>query len=198
MLPPMGRPAARDTTKSVCPAAAHGDDERGARIHLAAQTHTGRGAPPQSLGVRGKLIQAARGSDRLHAASNARSARVSRGRAASRRSTASSCRRTRISSSFERRGRASNPHQREQVPRDQIRKRPEQAPLPRPRPKSTNLASRQSPAEFANPTRGNYPYLDVTMRLAELPLQTTEPVVLQGLPERMMGLEPTTFCMASP
>jgi hypothetical protein len=45
--------------------------------------------------------------------------------------------------------------------------------------------------------RGNNSHLSVTMRLAELPLQTTEPAVLQGLPERMMGLEPSTFCMAT-
>ena len=43
----------------------------------------------------------------------------------------------------------------------------------------------------------NNPNLNVTMRLVELPLQTTAPAVLQGLTERMMGLEPTTFCMAS-
>jgi hypothetical protein len=30
MRPPAGRPAALDTSKWVCPAAAHGDDERGA------------------------------------------------------------------------------------------------------------------------------------------------------------------------
>jgi hypothetical protein len=35
------------------------------------------------------------------------------------------------------------------------------------------------------------------MRLAELPFQTTDHAVLQEFPERMMGFEPTTFCMAS-
>jgi hypothetical protein len=59
-------------------------------------------------GLTGKPVQAGRGSERLSAASSARSARVSLGRAACRRRTASSCRRTRISNSFERRGRASN------------------------------------------------------------------------------------------
>src|SRR6266545_852621 len=59
-------------------------------------------------GLTGKPAQAGRGSERLSAASNARSARVSVGRAACRRKTANSCRRMRISNSFERRGRASN------------------------------------------------------------------------------------------
>jgi hypothetical protein len=59
-------------------------------------------------GLTPKLAQAARGSERLSAASNARSAPVSVGRAACRRRIPSSWRRTRISSSFERRGRASN------------------------------------------------------------------------------------------
>jgi len=43
----------------------------------------------------------------------------------------------------------------------------------------------------------NNPHLNVTMRLVESPFQTTELAALQGFPERMMGLEPTTFCMAS-
>jgi hypothetical protein len=59
-------------------------------------------------GFTGKLVQAARGSERLSAASSARSARVSLGGAARRRKIASSWRRTRISSSFERRGRPSS------------------------------------------------------------------------------------------
>jgi hypothetical protein len=58
-------------------------------------------------GLTGKPVQDGRGSERLSAASSARSARVSVGRACRRR-TASSWRRTRISNSFERRGRASN------------------------------------------------------------------------------------------
>jgi hypothetical protein len=45
--------------------------------------------------------------------------------------------------------------------------------------------------------RGSNPHLNVTMRLAELPFETTAPAVLQGFPERMIGLEPTTFCMAN-
>jgi hypothetical protein len=35
------------------------------------------------------------------------------------------------------------------------------------------------------------------MRLEKLLFQATEPAVLQVLLERMMGLEPTTFCVAS-
>ena len=45
--------------------------------------------------------------------------------------------------------------------------------------------------------RGSNPSLKVTMRLAELSLQITDLRFLQELSERMMGLEPTTFCMAS-
>jgi hypothetical protein len=56
----------------------------------------------------GKLVQTARDSERLHAASSARSARVSLGWEVCRRRIASSWRRMRISSSFERRGRASS------------------------------------------------------------------------------------------
>jgi hypothetical protein len=59
-------------------------------------------------GFTGNLIHAARGSERLNAASSARSARVSLGCAPCRRRIASSWRRTRISSSFERRGRPSS------------------------------------------------------------------------------------------
>jgi len=55
-----------------------------------------------------KLVQAARGSARLSAATNTRSARVSLGREARRRRIANSWRRTRISSSFERRCRPSS------------------------------------------------------------------------------------------
>jgi hypothetical protein len=41
------------------------------------------------------------------------------------------------------------------------------------------------------------PNLKVTMRLLALPFETTKTCVLQVLRKRMMGLEPTTFCMAS-
>jgi len=56
----------------------------------------------------GKPAQATRGSERLSAASNTRSARFNFGGRARRRNIASSWRSTRISSSFERRGRASS------------------------------------------------------------------------------------------
>jgi hypothetical protein len=59
-------------------------------------------------GLTGKSAQATRGSERLSAASNARSARVGFGCRVCRRSIASAWRGTTISSSFERRGRASN------------------------------------------------------------------------------------------
>src|SRR6266511_1999194 len=59
-------------------------------------------------GLTRKLAQVERGSERLNAASSARSARVSLGRADCRRRTANSCRSTRISSSFEPRGRPSS------------------------------------------------------------------------------------------
>jgi hypothetical protein len=49
-----------------------------------------------------KLAQAERGNERLNAARNARSARVSRGRGDPRRSTANSWRNTKISNSFDR------------------------------------------------------------------------------------------------
>jgi hypothetical protein len=63
----------------------------------------------QRLGLdREARPQATRGSERLSVASSARSARVSFGCRACRRSIASSWRSTRISSSFERRGRASS------------------------------------------------------------------------------------------
>jgi hypothetical protein len=58
-------------------------------------------------GLIGKAAQPGRASVRLSAASSVRSACVSFGREVCRRRIASSCRRTRISSSFERRGRAS-------------------------------------------------------------------------------------------
>jgi hypothetical protein len=38
---------------------------------------------------------------------------------------------------------------------------------------------------------------NLASRLAPFTVPTTEPTDLQGFPERMMGLEPTTFCMAS-
>jgi hypothetical protein len=59
-------------------------------------------------GLIGKTGHTGRGTERLSDASSARSARVSFGRAVCRRRIASSCRRTRISSSFERRGRPSS------------------------------------------------------------------------------------------
>jgi hypothetical protein len=59
-------------------------------------------------GLIGKTVQAGWASERLSDASSARSARVSFGREVWRRRIASSCRRTRISSSFERRGRPSS------------------------------------------------------------------------------------------
>ena len=59
-------------------------------------------------GFTGKLAQATRGSERLSAANSARSARVSLGRRLWRRRIANSWRSNRISSSFERRGRASS------------------------------------------------------------------------------------------
>jgi hypothetical protein len=66
-------------------------------------------APPKRVsGLTGKPAQALRGSERLIAANSARSARVSYGRAACRRRIANSWRRTRISNSFERRGRPSS------------------------------------------------------------------------------------------
>jgi hypothetical protein len=83
-------------------------------------------------GLTGKLAHAGRRSERLKAARNARSALVSFGRACRRR-IASSCRNTRPSSSFERRGRANKHTQREQVPNDEIHERPKQSALPRPR-----------------------------------------------------------------
>jgi hypothetical protein len=64
-----------------------------------------RGDP---VGLNAKTVQAGRASERLSDASSTLSARVSRGRAVCRRRIASSCRRTRISNSFERRGRASS------------------------------------------------------------------------------------------
>ena len=57
-------------------------------------------------GLNEKAVQAGRASDRLSAANSARSACVTLGRVPCRRRIANSCRRTRISSSFERRGRA--------------------------------------------------------------------------------------------
>ena len=84
-------------------------------------------------GLIGKTAQAGRASERLSDASSARSARVSFGREVCRRRIASSCRRTRISISFERRGRPSSHNQREQVPDNEIHERPEQTALPRPR-----------------------------------------------------------------
>jgi hypothetical protein len=60
-------------------------------------------------GVNGKAAQAARGSERLSAASSARSACVRRGLEGCRRRIASSWRRTRISNSFERRGTSAEP-----------------------------------------------------------------------------------------
>jgi hypothetical protein len=59
-------------------------------------------------GLIGKTAQAGRASERLSDASSARSARVSFGREVCRRRIASSCRRTRTSTSFERRGRPSS------------------------------------------------------------------------------------------
>jgi hypothetical protein len=43
------------------------------------------------------------------------------------------------------------PHEREQIPREQIHERPEQAPLPRPTARARNLTGRAAD-EFANPT----------------------------------------------
>jgi TfoX N-terminal domain len=59
-------------------------------------------------GLTEKPAQAVRGSEQLSDANSVRSARVSFGRDVCRRRIASSCRRTRISSSFERRGRPSS------------------------------------------------------------------------------------------
>jgi hypothetical protein len=59
-------------------------------------------------GLNVKTVQAGRGSERLSDVSSARSACVAFGREACRRRIANSWRRTRISSSFERRGRASS------------------------------------------------------------------------------------------
>src|SRR5438046_1833967 len=59
-------------------------------------------------GLNENAAQAARGNERLSAASSARSARVSLGLDHCRRRIASSWRRTRISNSFERRGRPSS------------------------------------------------------------------------------------------
>jgi hypothetical protein len=42
----------------------------------------------------------------------------------------------------------------------------------------------------------NDPNLNLAMRFESLTVQETTPPGLQGLSERMMGLEPTTFCMA--
>jgi hypothetical protein len=44
--------------------------------------------------------------------------------------------------------------------------------------------------------RGNNPHLNPAMRLGSLPHQAKEPAAFKGISERMMGLEPTTFCMA--
>ena len=59
-------------------------------------------------GLTEKSLQLDRSSERLNAASSARSARVSFGVVPCRRRIANSCRKTRISTSFERRGRASS------------------------------------------------------------------------------------------
>jgi hypothetical protein len=79
----------------------------------------------------GKTAEAGRASERLSDASSARSARVSLGRELCRR-IASSCRRTRISISFERRDRPSSHTSANRV-RARAIKRPEQTALPRPR-----------------------------------------------------------------
>jgi hypothetical protein len=65
-------------------------------------------APSNVSGRTEKLAHADRGDNRLNAARNARSARVSRGRADWRRRTANTCRNTKISRSFDRPGRTAN------------------------------------------------------------------------------------------
>jgi hypothetical protein len=44
---------------------------------------------------------------------------------------------------------------------------------------------------------GNKSTLNLATRVKAFASQATAPAVLQALSERMMGLEPTTFCMAS-
>ena len=44
---------------------------------------------------------------------------------------------------------------------------------------------------------GNKSTLNLATRVESFADQTTAPAILQALSERMMGLEPTTFCMAS-
>jgi hypothetical protein len=108
-------------------------------------------------GLTGKPDQAARGSERLSAASSAQSARVSFGCRACRRSIVSSWRSTRILSSFERRGRASsqtsvNRFRTARYANDQSKQpsldHDSKSAEPR------QLAVGESPDGFANPTRG--------------------------------------------
>ena len=44
---------------------------------------------------------------------------------------------------------------------------------------------------------GNNSTLDLATRVEKFASQATAPAILQVLSERMMGLEPTTFCMAN-
>jgi len=45
--------------------------------------------------------------------------------------------------------------------------------------------------------RGNKSTLNLATRVESFAVQATAPAILQALSEQMMGLEPTTFCMAS-
>jgi hypothetical protein len=101
-----------------------------------------------------KVVHAVRGNNRLNAARNARSASVSRGRADRRRSTANSCRSTKISTSFDRAGLAASTispstHRTARYTNDQSK---------RPSPDSTREPNLPTPPprisvhEFLNPT----------------------------------------------
>jgi hypothetical protein len=105
-------------------------------------------------GLIGKTAQAGRASERLSDASSARSARVSFGREVCRRRIASSWRRTRISISFERRGRPSSHTARTGSGQRDTRTTRANSP-PSTTARETNLASRtlrRAADEFANPT----------------------------------------------
>jgi hypothetical protein len=93
-------------------------------------------------GLTARFVQAVRGTTRLSAANSARSARVRLGRPACRRSTASSCRRSRISNSFERRGRASNHTSANRFRTMRYTNVHSKQPLPRQTARAWNLTSR--------------------------------------------------------
>ena len=105
-------------------------------------------------GLKEKTVQAGRGNERLSDASSARSARVNCGRVDCRRRITSSWRRTRISTSFERRGRPSS-HTRANRFRTTRYTSDQSMQPPSTTTRAPNLTSstlRRTADEFANPT----------------------------------------------